>query len=94
MTSTTNSRDEIVAEIAAAITHANAAWASGRMTSPSQLDYVLDADRILAARLPSYPGSTREGREYLADELYEDAGETWVSAEDLAAHIYDVMTAV
>jgi hypothetical protein len=89
----TQTRDQLVNEIAAAITKANDEWREGRMTSPSDLDYVIDADRILTERLPSYIGSTDAGREFLADEIYEDAGETYITAEDLAVHIYDVLTA-
>jgi len=86
-------RDRIVPLIAEAIDASIGAWQRGEMTSPSEMDYVLDGDRILTAELPGYAGSTDEGREFLADEVYEDAGRRWVTSAALAAHIYDTLTA-
>jgi hypothetical protein len=82
-------QDELTARIAAALRE----WETGRSTSPSTLDYVIDADRVLTAHLPDYIGSTDEGREFVADALYEDAGETYVTVEDIARHLVEVLTA-
>lgn len=86
-------RARLVALIAERIEHSLEEWRTGRMTSPDQRDYVEDGHRVLSENLPDYIGSTDEGREFLATELYEDAGETYVTVEDVAAHIFDVLTA-
>lgn len=86
-------RDEIVAEIAAAIKKSVRLWEEGRCTSPSERDYVIDAREILERRVPLFHGTTEEGEEFVADQIYEDAGEKYVTAEDLAEFLYDQLTA-
>lgn len=86
-------RTEAITKIAAEIQHGLDEWMAGRMTSPDQRDFVEDGHRVLTDNFPGYIGSTEAGREFLADEIYEDAGETYVTVEDIAAHIFDVLTA-
>ena len=68
-------------------------WAEGRNASPDQMDWVRAGDKLLAREYPGYIGSTEEGREFLASELFEDSGEKYVTEVDLAAHIIEVLTA-
>ncbi len=75
MTSTTE-------QIAAAIDHSNREWEEGRMCSPDQRDYVLDAMRVMQADL------SEKDVQMLATEIYEDAGETMVTSQDIAKYIY------
>jgi antitoxin component of MazEF toxin-antitoxin module len=85
-------REKIISEIATAIREANAMWERGEMTSPSQRDYVIDARKILS-RYPDFPGTTEEGEEFVADVLYEDAGEKYVTDIDIATYLYEALTA-
>lgn len=93
MPAITANREAIIKLIAADITAMNTEWEQGRAASPDQRDYVNGADRILAATLADYGGSTDEGREFLADEIFEDCGDTYVTATDIATFIYDTLTA-
>jgi len=83
----------LTAMLAGEIRLMSAQWAEGRATSPSEMDWVRAGDELLNRWAANYPGSTEEGREFLADEIFEDAGTTYVTAEDLAAHIMEVLTA-
>lgn len=80
--------ERLVLEVAGAILDANEAWQRGEMTSPSELDFVLDADRILSRTFgDEYHGSTEEGRAFVADVIFEDAGEKWSDAASVAREI-------
>jgi hypothetical protein len=87
-----NSRDEIIGRIEAAIVAANMEWQSGRMTSPSELDYVIDARKIMG-EYEGFIGVTCEGENFVADVLSEDAGETYVTERDVAVFLYDQLSA-
>jgi hypothetical protein len=85
----TEAIDRLVPVMAAKIREANEAWQRGEMTSPSELDYVIDGDELLGRVLPDYIGSTPEGRDFIADELFEDAGKTWVEDVEVARAILE-----
>lgn len=103
MESTTEGSDMVATEIVEryvpaveeAIRDCTATWERGETTSPDQRDYVNAAVRILDEFSPEYRaiGSTDEGLEFLADEIYEDSGQTYVTDEDLARHIVTVLLA-
>jgi hypothetical protein len=82
---------EIIAEIAEAIKENCATWERGESASPSDLDHVLAADRILARRRTDYPGSTPEGREFVADVMWDEANRKGYGPEEYAAHVVAIL---
>ncbi len=86
-------RTALIGSVAAAIQRSLTEWEEGRMTSPSQLDYVIDARNVLHRDLPDFIGTTPEGEEFVAGVLFEDCGEKYVTVEDIAAFLVDELTA-
>jgi small nuclear ribonucleoprotein (snRNP)-like protein len=74
--------DEEISKTAAAIQHSLDDWESGRMTSPDQRDYVIDACRVLGVDWNDHAKVVEE----IAEEIYEDAGEELLSVEDIAKY--------
>jgi hypothetical protein len=93
VTLTTAQRAALIATVADAIQASVTMWEEGRMTSPSSLDFVIDARRVLHRDLPGFIGTTPEGEEFVADVLAEDCGETYVTNEDIATYLVDTLTA-
>lgn len=83
--------ETVIAEVAAAIEENCATWERGESCSPSDLDHVLAADRILARRRTDYPGSTPDGREFVADVMWQEANEKGYGPEEYAAHVVAIL---
>jgi len=85
---------ELKQTIALAMEAANEDWEKGFAVSPDQMDMVRIADLLLMERYDGYPGSTPEGRQFLADDLYErqSAGELneW---SEMAEFVVDCLVA-
>jgi len=62
---------ELKAEIAMTLEASNLEWEQTGI-SPSPLDFVRMADLLLMEKYEGYGGSTPEGRDFLADSLYEE----------------------
>lgn len=80
---------EVTDRIERRVRECNEAWERGEAASPSALDYVIVADRELASE-PNYVGSSEEGRQFVADVLYErlcDGATERDIAEFLAAEL-------
>jgi small nuclear ribonucleoprotein (snRNP)-like protein len=74
--------DEEISKTAAAIQHSLDEWESGRMCSPDQRDYVIDACSVLGVHWHDHAKVVEE----IAEEIYEDAGEELLSVEDIAKY--------
>jgi hypothetical protein len=74
--------DEEISKTAAAIQHSLDEWESGRMCSPDQRDYVIDACEVLGVVWSDHSEVVEE----IAEEIYEDAGEELLSVEDIAKY--------
>lgn len=85
-------RKVLVRQIASGIEACQRDWERGAATSPDARDYVRLGVRVVEQEA-WFAGTTEEGEEFLADEIAEDQGERWSTAEDLAGHIYDVLAA-
>lgn len=73
--------------LAGAIRERNEEWERGEATSPDTYDYVHDGDFLLTAHYPNYPGRDRDFLSDVADELFEDYGETYRTDEEVAGFI-------
>lgn len=67
-----------------------AEWEAGRMTSPDQRDYVIAGCEALGIDWTTIQTDV----ERIADVLYEDCGETYVTFEDMAAFVLPQLVAV
>jgi len=86
----------IRSQIAVRLEAANSDWESGRATSPDTLDFVNFADQILSKRLgDKYIGSTVEGRQLIADAMWEIQCEGGRLQEwgDMADYLVDQLVA-
>jgi hypothetical protein len=86
MTSKQTQTDPAAVAVAARIQRGLDLWESGRMTSPDEKDHVLDAEKVLGVELPD------EAREQIANEVYEDSGETLTTVEEIAAYVVGRVT--
>jgi hypothetical protein len=88
---TTTQEDEMATaqDIADRIQTMLNAWEAGTQPSPSDRDYVLAATEALGIREDCSDATV----EFYADVLYEDAGETFATADDIAAFLFDALTA-
>jgi len=80
-------RGKLIRAVAERIERDNELWRQGRATSPDQRDYVLDALDVLEASDPTYTRPSDEETERLAEVLFADCGETYVTAGDIAAFL-------
>lgn len=84
----------LISRIATELEESNAKWERGEAASPSELDFVLIADRLLTERHPLYIGSTPEGREFVADVIHDHTSAGALQTYDeLATAIVDQLVA-
>lgn len=82
-----NITDRTIAALEQAIAERCNDWESGRMTSPSESDFVLDAERIFEQPL------TQEGAEVIADDLHAAASEgKYGTHGQMAEHLACIFT--
>lgn len=84
--------DTLITEIALGIDSALMDWETGKSTSPDQRDYVLIAIDTFKRHYPDFVVPQDDGIESVADAIFEDAGETYVTTRDIATFIYEQLS--